>query len=237
MTSMAKRSAKERAISDVPSVEPASAIYTFVFGIAEKSCCAREFSNLGSRIASFFAGIMIVRSLVVLMDLRSFLIDGDVGGRSLDPTSGVEIFHAALGELHGLVGVAAKDALRIVRAGVGQRAGGDLGRVPPPAGVEAVDKLGEALLPEVQLLQQQKRRRGQAAQQGIVSEEAVELMSVDRQVAHAAVLPNVLLVNLDPHQVRHDQGKAVIVVAFHPHYLDAALGVRELADVRQQAPR
>src|SRR5271169_5030408 len=177
MTSTARRSAKERAIAGVPSVEPASAIYTFVFGIVEKSCSAREFSNLGSRIASFFAGIMIVRSLLVLMDLRSFLIDGDVGGRSLDPTSGVEIFYAVLGELHGLVGVAAEYALRMVRAGVGQRAGGHLGRVPPPAGIEPVDKLRESLLPEVQLLQHQERGRRQAAQQGIVSQEAVELMS------------------------------------------------------------
>ena len=164
------------------------------------------------------------------------LINSDEGGRSLNPTSGVEVLDPVFSPLHRQVGMAAEHPLRMVRPGVGQRAGRNFGRVSPPAGVETIDQLRQALLPEVQLLQQQKRRRRQAAQQGIVSEEAVELVSVDRQVTHAAIVPNVLLVNLDAHQVRHDQGEAVIVVAFYPHHLYAALWVRELADVREQAP-
>jgi len=61
------------------------------------------------------------------MDLHSLFIDSDEGGRSLDPASGIEVLDAVLRPLHRQVGVTAENPLRVVGAGVGQRAGGNLG--------------------------------------------------------------------------------------------------------------
>jgi hypothetical protein len=44
------------------------------------------------------------------------------------------------------------------------------------------------------------------------------------------------LVNAHAHQVRHDVGEAVVVIAFHPHDFDIALGIRQLADVAEKLP-
>ena len=55
-------------------------------------------------------------------------------------------------------------------------------------------------------------------------------------MAFAVVFPDELLVNGDADQVRHDLGESMIVVPFHPHDLDAALRVRELADVAEEFP-
>ncbi len=84
-------------------------------------------------------------------------IDSDVSGRSLDPASGIEVFDTVLDEMHGLMCMSAEDPLRIVSAGMGKRAGGDFRCVPTPAGVEAVEKFGEALLTKIEFLQHQER--------------------------------------------------------------------------------
>jgi hypothetical protein len=74
------------------------------------------------------------------------------------------------------------------------------------------------------------------AQLQLPDRESVELVTVDRQMAFAVVLPLVLLIDRDSHQVRHDFREAMIMVAFHPHHLDAVLGVRQLADVTEKLP-
>ena len=79
-------------------------------------------------------------------------VDGDVGSGSLNPTAGVEIFYAVLYQPHGQVRVAAEDALRLLRPRVGNRPGRNLGRMAPPARIEPVHELGEALASRVQLL-------------------------------------------------------------------------------------
>ena len=81
------------------------------------------------------------------------LIDSDVGGRILNPTSRVEVLNAVFRPLHRRVGVAAENPLHIVGAGVGQRARRDFDGVSPPAGVEPVNQLRQAPLPEIQFLQ------------------------------------------------------------------------------------
>ena len=61
-------------------------------------------------------------------------------------------------------------------------------------------------------------------------------MTVDRDVPPTFVLPGVVLVNADADQVRHDVRQPVVVVAFHPHDLNVALGIGELANVTEELP-
>ena len=51
-------------------------------------------------------------------------------------------------------------------------------------------------------------------------------------MTEACVLPRVFLKYVDAHQVRHDVGEAVVVIAFDPHDFDFALRIRQLADPR-----
>src|SRR3984893_9159344 len=56
------------------------------------------------------------------------------------------------------------------------------------------------------------------------------------EMAAALKFPFVFFVDLDPHQVRHDLTQTPVMIAFHPHNLDAALRIREFADVAQKLP-
>lgn len=61
-------------------------------------------------------------------------------------------------------------------------------------------------------------------------------MAVNSQVSNAAVIPLVLLVHLNSHQVRHNVGKSIIVVALDPHDFHAPLRIRELSDIAEETP-
>lgn len=61
-------------------------------------------------------------------------------------------------------------------------------------------------------------------------------MSVNRDVPPSAEFPFVVLVDANADQMRHDVGQPVVVVAFHPHDFDVALGIRELANVAEELP-
>jgi len=70
----------------------------------------------------------------------------------------------------------------------------------------------------------------------IVDGEAVELVSVDRDMALALIVPYVLLVYRNTNQVRHEFCQAMVMVSFHPDDFNVMFGVRELADVRKKLP-
>ncbi len=80
------------------------------------------------------------------------------------------------------------------------------------------------------------KRSAQLTEAQIIYLEAVELMTVDRDVPQPVIQPVIVLVDAHTHQVRHDVGESVIVIAFHPHNFDIALGVGELADVAEELP-
>ena len=82
----------------------------------------------------------------------------------------------------------------------------------------------------------QIERCAQLAEAHVVHLKAIKLVAVNRDVSLPGKLPGVALVNPHAHQVRHDVGEAVIVIAFHPHHFDIALGIRELADVAEKLP-
>lgn len=85
-------------------------------------------------------------------------------------------------------------------------------------------------------MQHQICRSAQFAQQHVVENKAVKLMSVHGQVAFTGELPKILLVHRHSNQMRHDMRKSLIVVAFHPYHLDFALRVRKFADIRKKIP-
>ena len=73
----------------------------------------RERSKFGISFASFFAGIMIVNSLFIVMDGDPRGINRDVRGPLLSPTSTIEILDSITLDMHRFVSMAAKDTLGV----------------------------------------------------------------------------------------------------------------------------
>jgi hypothetical protein len=144
--------------------------------------------------------------------------------------------NSVLLDMNGLVRVAAEDAVGAVLARVVERSRRNLGRHAQPARVQPVNEPRDGLVLEVQLLQLEIERSAQPAEAKIVDLKAVELMAVNREVAQSVVLPGVLLVDADADQVRHNVGESVVVIAFHPHDFDVALGIGKLANVAEKLP-
>lgn len=137
----------------------------------------------------------MVNSICVDMDLRSFRINRDVGALRVDPRPGVEITHSVPLRVQGNVGVPAKDALGSGLLRVSQRAVGNFSREPQPSRIQAVEIPREALFFVAEFLDQQIEELSDATQQNVIHNEAVELMSVYREVSDPVELPRVLLIH------------------------------------------
>ncbi len=61
-------------------------------------------------------------------------------------------------------------------------------------------------------------------------------MSMDSQVARAAIFPGVRLIDANADQVRHHLRKTVVVVPFHPYDFDFTLGIRKFPNVTEKLP-
>jgi hypothetical protein len=108
----------------VPPVELASAANTLVLA----SECSRFGISRASFFASFLAGVEIVGSLNIFMDLNSLFTNGDIGRMRVNPGSAIEIVDSVLVLVHGGMGVAAENARCVMVAGMSQGAFGDLWR-------------------------------------------------------------------------------------------------------------
>ncbi len=86
------------------------------------------------------------------------------------------------------------------------------------------------LQPEIKRCEDASKKRRAASPQVVV------LVTVDCDALLAAALPSVLFIDLDAKQVFHDIGDPGVVVSFDPNDFDVALGVGQLADVRDQLP-
>src|ERR1051326_5200955 len=82
----------------------------------------------------------------------------------------------------------------------------------------------------------QLQKRSQITQKHIVHREAVELMSMHRQMFASLKLPNIFLIHLHTHQVRHDIRQPLIMISFNPHHFNIAFGIRQLANVAEKLP-
>lgn len=80
------------------------------------------------------------------------------------------------------------------------------------------------------------KRREDIAETTIIHQEAIELMAVNGQMTHTVESPFVLLVDLDPDQVRHNFRKTVVMIAFHPYNFHSAFRIGKLSDVAEKLP-
>jgi hypothetical protein len=78
--------------------------------------------------------------------------------------------------------------------------------------------------------------RKDIAQQTIADQEAIKLVAVNRQVMDAVKIPFILLIDIDTDQVGHHVGKAMIVIPLNPNHRDAALRIRQLANIAEKLP-
>jgi hypothetical protein len=134
------------------------------------------------------------------------------------------------------VSVATKNALGLALFCVAERPLGNFLRQPQPARVQPVEISCEEFSVRPPLLYLQECQLAEATEEAVVDHEAIELMSMNGEMADALIVPNILLVDRDAHQVRKYGGDAVVVVSFHPHDFDLALRIRKLADIREKVP-
>ena len=74
------------------------------------------------------------------------------------------------------------------------------------------------------------------AQQAVVDQETVELVSMNRQMMDAVKIPFILLVNINTDQVGHHVTKTAIVIPLNPNHRDATFRIRQLANVAEKLP-
>src|SRR5580658_1539442 len=110
----------------IRSLEPASGSHTLVFAIFDEAFLVAEFGEFMIRRALFGAGMEILRLLNIFVDLDSLFPDGDIGRMLIDPSSAIKIIDSVLVLVQGGMSVAAENACRLMVAGMGQRALGDL---------------------------------------------------------------------------------------------------------------
>ena len=144
---------------------------------------------------------------------------------------------AVLFLLDGRVRMSAEDAMGVPLACMAERATRHFCRHAQPARVQPIEHARKRVSLEIQLLQPEVGQRSeQVVEADVVDDEAIELMAMDGNVTQPVVFPRILLKYLDPDQVRHDVGEAVIVVALDPYDFDVALGIRKLADGAEELP-
>ncbi len=131
--------------------------------------------------------------------------------------------------------VTAEDALSLALFCVAERALGYLRRKAQPSCVETVKVAGKPVL-SVEFLQPEENELPQPRNLEVPDGKTIELMAVDGQVPHSAVVPLILLIDRHSHQVRHDFRQAVIVVPFHPDDFDIVPGIGKLADIAEKLP-
>jgi hypothetical protein len=59
---------------------------------------------------------------------------------------------------------------------------------------------------------------------------------VDCDVTKAAIFPLIFLIYADAHQMRHNVGKAAIMISFDPYHFDVAFGIGEFSNVAEEFP-
>ena len=88
----------------------------------------------------------------------------------------------------------------------------------------------------VQLLNASVKQFADTADERIIGDETIKLVAVNREMTFALVLPDVALIDGDSDQVRHYVGETMIVIAFNPDDLNAALSIGELTNLREEEP-
>src|SRR5262249_13628271 len=168
------------------------------------------------------------------MDAYSFLAHSDIGAPLVHPGAGVVILHSVSLQRERRVGVTAENALSVALFCVAERALGYLRRKAQPSGVETVKVAGKAFALGIELLEPEVDKLSEKAQFEVLDGKGIELVAVNRQMPLALVVPVVLLVNGNAHQVRHHVGQTMVMIALHPHDFHLVLGIGKLTYVAQK---
>ena len=132
--------------------------------------------------------------------------------------------------------MAAEHAIRMASRSIGERTLRHLFTQSQPACAETVEPAGQPLLFTIKPLRCFVELFEEAAQQDVLVDEPVELVTMDCYVALAAILPHVTVVDGHTYKVRHHFRQTVVVISFHPHNPPALPGVGELSNAGEKVP-
>ncbi len=121
--------------------------------------------------------------------------------------------------------VSAKYALRVAMLRMSESALRDFVGKAQPASVQPVEEADEGLAFMVDFLKMQIDELANPAEEEIIDNEAVELVSVNGEVANALILPHILPIDGDADQMRHQVRESLIVIAFDPNDFRSPLGI------------
>lgn len=130
----------------------------------------------------------------------------------------------------------AEDAIDMPGLGIRQSTIRNLRFQPQPAGIHAVQEARKGFGAVIEFLNLREQQFANPTDEGIVRDEAIELVPMNREMPLALVLPYVALVDRNAYKVRHDLGQALVVVPFHPDNFDFSFAIGELADLREKHP-
>ena len=171
-------------------LEPASGSHTLEFAIFDKSRLVAKVGRFGISEALFSGGMEIARPLNIFVDLHSVLTDSDIGRTRVNPSSTIVIVDTVLTLMHGGMCVAAENSVCRVMTGMGERAVGDLLRQALPTRAETVEKTSQSFVFRIPLLQLKvKQRPDEIADADVLYHEAVELVTMDGDMAQALIFP------------------------------------------------
>ena len=160
------------------------------------------------------------------MDAYPLFVNRQISQAGIDPAARIEVVNSVLLDVDGVVRVPAENTVSVMLPRILQSSCGNLRRHAQPARVQPVNQPRNGISLEVEFLELKIERRAQGVEPYVAYLKTIELMTMDRNVPQSAVLPGITLVNAHAHKMRHDVGKAVIVIAFHPHNFNIALGIR-----------
>ncbi len=127
--------------------------------------------------------------------------------------------------------MAAEDAVNMTGLGISESTRCHLGFQSQPAGIQAIEIARKRFVAAIELLDARIEEFAHATYEGVVGDEAVELVSVDREMTLSLVFPDVALVHGNADEVRHDLGETLIVVPFYPDDFNLALAIGEFSNL------
>src|ERR1700722_14072616 len=214
--------------------QSASVSDVFILGILGDFQFVIRVENCGIRFCAFC--VLTIRARAIFVNAHSERVNGNVSEPLIHPSARVVIVDVLFFLVHRFMGVAAKNPTGFMKTGVEQSARRHFVRHTQPTGVDAVDETGYRLAFKIKPLQLQIEQRAEIIQAKVIGQKPVELMTMNGQVAQAAVFPYVLLIDAHADEMRHDVGEALIVIAFDPNYFQPAFRIGKFANESEEFP-
>ncbi len=167
------------------------------------------------------------------MNLNAFFIDGNILARRISPAAGIVIADISLAFFHGLVGVTAKNKISAILGSVPERGAGHLVREPEPTLALPFQVMAEFHIMKIYSLDKIVDAGSEIREKGIINQEPIKLVAMNREVGLPAIVPNISFVDFGADERTENISQAHVVI---PDYPSDFLFLGNLSDIIQEFP-